>query len=195
MKKTLGLALVLALCGCGANTNHSQFAQEIDQQVDQISALRVQYQQQITNPSFDVIRERISLSGSYPKLGTPCTGAATDTYPTEAEKAAIRRWADARSAFIAQLAVLAKPTPNASERVARFMEQLDKANFEAAAEISVKLDALSQGNLTYCQFAQTANAVNRQAHKQTGGYRNTIDEEILLNYKLRMGFPAASLVY
>jgi hypothetical protein len=195
MKKTLGLAIVLALCGCGETKNQYQFSQELDRQVQQIAELRSQYARQMSDSSFDLIRDRISLSGSYPRLGSPCAGAATETYPTEAEKAALRRWAAARSAFIAKLAVLAAPPPDATVRMARFMTEFDKANFEKAGEISAKIDELSQGGLTYCQFARAANAINRQAHRENAGYRNAIDEEIILDWKLKYGMPPVKMVY
>lgn len=195
MKKTLGLALMLALCGCGETKNQYQFSQELDRQVQQIADLRGQYAQQMSDKSYDLIRDRIALSGSYPRLGSPCSGAATDTYPSEAEKAAIRRWAATRSGFIAKLAVLAAPPKDATERTARFMTQFDKSNFEMAAEISTKIDDLARGGMTYCQFAQAANQINRQAHRQSAGYRNALDEEIILDWKNKYGMPPVKMVY
>jgi len=195
MKKTLCLALILVLGGCGTNKNSYEFSQELDRQVGQIAALRVQYQQRMNDSSFDLIRNRVALSGNYPHLGTPCLGAATDTYPTEAEKAALKHFTTERNAFLTQLAALAKPTQNAPERMARFMERLDKANFEAAAEISVKLDALSQGSITYCEYARAVRAVNGEAHRETAGARNALDEETALDWHLRMGFPPSKMIY
>lgn len=195
MKKTLCLAMVLALCGCAENKNQYKFAEELDQQVQQISDLRGQYAQQMSDHSYDLIRDRISLTGSYPRLGSPCSGAATETYPTEAEKAAIKRWAAARSAFITKLSALAAPPPNATERMARFMTQFDKSNFEMAGQISLKLDELSQGGMTYCQFAQAANRINRDAHRQGAGYKNAIDEELILDWKNKNGMPPVKIVY
>jgi hypothetical protein len=192
MKKTLSLVLALGLSACGANKTDYAFKVEIDQQVRQIAALRTQYQQQVQDPSLDLVRDRIALSGSYPRLGSPCRGRADDTYPTDAEKAALKRWSAARGAFVTQLAVLAKPPPDATERMARFMTQFDSTNFEAAAQISAKLDQLSDGGLTWCQFAQAANAVNRDAHHMTAGYRNTIDEELLIDAKRRAGMKNPS---
>jgi hypothetical protein len=195
MKKTLGLAVLFALCGCASNPTSYQFGQEVDHQVAQIATLRAQYQQQINDHSFDPIRDRIALSGTYLTHGSPCTGQATETYPTEAEKAAIKHWSAQRNAFLTQLAVLAKPTPSAPERMARFMERYDQANFEAAGKITAKIDELSQGGLTYCQFARSVRTINGEAYKAGRGARATIDEEYLIDWKRRTGIIPTSLVY
>jgi len=187
MKKAVSLVLALGLSACGANKTDYAFHAEIDRQVEQIALLRAQYRQQTEDPALDPIRDKIALSGSYPRLGSPCLGRADDTYPTESEKTALKRWSAARGAFIAQLAVLAKPPPDATERMARFMAQFDSVNFEAEAEISAKLDQLSEGGMTYCQFAQAAKSINREARRTASGYRNTIHEELILDAKRRGG--------
>ena len=185
MKKTFGLVLVLCLSACADNKTEYAFDREIDQQVQQISDLRAQYRQRTQDPALDLIRAKVVLTESYLKHGSACAAGAEQSYPTSAERAAIQRWALARGEFIAQLAVLAKPPADASERMARFMTELDQANFAAAAQISEKLNDLSEGRITYCQFAQDSRAINREVHRLTGGYRNTIDEELLLDAKIR----------
>lgn len=194
MKKTLGLMLVLGLSACANKTDYA-FDREIDQQVQQIGVLRDHYRQQTQDSSLDPIRTKVLVSESYLKHSSPCMAGTDEAYPTAAEKAAIRRWATARGEFIAQLAVLAKPPADATERMARFMTQLDQAKLTAAAQISEKLNDLSEGRITYCQFAQASKAINLEAHHQTGGYRNTIDEELILDARLRNGVASGSFSY
>jgi Tfp pilus assembly protein PilP len=194
MKKTLGLVFTLALAGCG--TNHdADFHQALDQRVDEITDLRQHYRQATLDPSFDAIRDKVVLSESYRKVGPICSGSIDNSYPTPAEQAALRRWVAQRSDFLVKLAALTKPVKYESDRFTRMGERFDRLKFEEAAKVTAKLTDLSQGRLTYCEFANASREINREAHKTADAFISQIKEEKVLDLKRREGYTPVDEVW
>ncbi len=195
MKKILALGFAVALAGC-ADLNHDHaYRQENDQRVDQITALRQTYRQQQLDHAYDVIRAKLTLSEEFDKHGTPCGGRISNSAPTADEQVALRRWIAQRGEFLTKLETLAKPVTYMPPRVKNLAENFDRMKFEEEAKITAKLDDLSQGRITYCQFAEANKAIDLEANKIAQGFRNQLSEERDLMFKDRFGFPSVSLVY
>ena len=195
MKKVLALGLAVALAGC-ADLNHDYaFRQENDHRVDDITALRQTYRQQQLDHSYDVIRAKLTLSEEYDKHGSPCGGRISNATPSPEEQAALRRWTAQRAEFLVQLTALAQPVPDMPDRLKSMSENFDRMKFEEEAKVTMKLDDLSQGRITYCQFAEANKAINVEANKIAQGFRNQLREEALLDANRRLGYPPVTLVY
>lgn len=195
MKKILGLGLVLALAGCADLNHQNAFRQENDRRTDEIAALRQAYKQQQMDHSYDVIRAKLTLSESYYKRRSPCTGAISNATPTADEQVALRRFAAQRTEFLTKLEAMAKPVADMPDRLKSLSENFDRMKFEEEAKITAKLDDLSQGRITYCQFAEANKEIDWEANKIAERFRNQLREEGDLDFNRRFGYPSVTLVY
>jgi len=187
MKTMLAISLTILLAGCNTKTDYLAFEQ-IDQRTQEIAQLREQYRQQRLDPALDSIREKVVLSESYSRRQSPCANGIEEAYPTAAEKAAIRRWAEKRNDFIVQLAVMAKPSSAMPALMVERINDWDAIKFAAAAQTTANIEALAEGRMTYCQFAQASFAVNTEAERRARAWRGIIYDDFAAEDMARAQF-------
>jgi hypothetical protein len=126
-----------------------------------------------TATDLDPIRAKVELYRDDWDLAPPFTIAVLDTFPDEAERAAIAKFATLRDQCIRRSdAISAIPTGSSPSRRA-FLQQ-DRAFFkDAYARVGDLIVALYQQKVTYAEFAQKRYEVTRNANAAERSFRQS----------------------
>jgi hypothetical protein len=135
-----------------------------DEQARHFAAARQCGEELKSSESFAALRGKVELVRTAEE-SPPADIAANDRYPTAAEREAIAAWARARQ----QCQLLSRETetvlPFTSRSVALYWAQVWDINRGVAASVDALVVALSQGRLTYGEFAQKRCEIDGQSQQ------------------------------
>jgi hypothetical protein len=102
----------------------------------------------------DPIRSKVELYRSNVDAAPPFDIASNDSYPTDAERGAIAKWAKLRDGCLARQRAIPRVPPSSTSLQANFIEQDSAFGDEIAGKVSALIVALYQGKVTYGEFAE-----------------------------------------
>lgn len=177
MNKTLSLALLLFMAGCSDQADYRR-QQEAALRHQEFVEARAQYRATLKDSSLDAIRDKLPLSEDFLRDRPACADTSLNAYPTSAERAAIRKWADLRTAYEAKSDALSAPLPDLTERLAAMDRSYRAMIFSASHAVAQNIQELAEGRITYCQFAAAAKEITEHALIQAAPLRAEIHFEL-----------------
>lgn len=129
----------------------------------QFAAVTAQCQTDYQTPELDPIRRKVELHRDSFDAAPPFEIAANDTFPTDAERAAIAKWATLRDTCIKRTDTVSEIPPSATPLQVAFLQKDRSFNKEAGARISDLIVSLYQQKLTYGEFAKKRYEITRDA--------------------------------
>jgi len=171
LKRTVVLMVAVPplLWGCGVAQTVANLKQQADlkEQIQAVrernQAIQTQCKADLQTPELDPIRSKVELYREPSSIETPPPFeiASNDTFPTEPERTAIRKWAAIRDACIArQNAILVVPaSANAVQTV--FVQQEFAFGKEMSGHVGQLIVSLYQQKLSYGEFAQRRYEITR----------------------------------
>ncbi len=113
-------------------------------------------------PELDPIRQKVQLYRASMDEPVPFAIAANDTFPTDAEKPVIAKWATLRDECLKRDASTPLP-PTANAMQVAFIQQERAFGRQAGARVGDLILALYQQKLTYGEFAHKRYEIGRDA--------------------------------
>ena len=130
---------------------------------EQFAAATAQCQTDYQTPELDPVRRKVELHRDSSDTAPPFEIAANDTFPTEAERAVIAKWATLRDTCIKRIDAVSSIPPSATPLQVAFLQKDRSFNKEAGARISDLIVSLYQQKLTYGEFAKKRYEITRDA--------------------------------
>jgi hypothetical protein len=128
-----------------------------------LTAAHEQCKRDLDIPELDPIRQKVELSRKTSDAAPPFAIAANDTFPTDAERPVIAKWATIRDACISQTSALVVPPPSANAMQSTVFQQDASFGKTVSAKVGELIVALYQQKLTYGEFAQKRYEIGRDA--------------------------------
>ncbi len=102
----------------------------------------------------DPIRHKVELDRAHDDLPPPFEVSVNNSFPGEADRPVIARWASLRDACLRRARAALVVPPTASPLQAAYLEQRWSYRAESAARLSELIVGLYEAKLTYGEFAQ-----------------------------------------
>jgi hypothetical protein len=144
-------AAILALPGC-AGVPPSRAYVLMSDQMDE-KTLVTRYRTELDSGDIALLAGKINFNETYYRAAPACELLKADGYPTPAESAALRRWAELRTVYFEQFHTLELKTAAASDKVAPLARRYVDALEEDLQRSTALIAALADGKMTYCEFA------------------------------------------
>ena len=114
-------------------------------------------------PELDPIRHKVELYRESLETAPTFEFASNDTFPTDADRPVIAKWATIRDECIKRLDAVSNIPPSATPLQVAFLQQDRSFGKEASGRVGELIVALYQKKLTYGEFAQKTYEITRQA--------------------------------
>ncbi len=128
-----------------------------------LTAAQEQCKRDLDTPELDPIRQKVELSRKTSDAPPPFAIAAIDTFPTDAERPVIAKWATIRDACISRTTASVAPPASVNAIQSTVFQQEASFNKIAAAKVGELIVALYQQKLTYGEFAQKRYEIGRDS--------------------------------
>jgi hypothetical protein len=122
-------------------------------------------------PELDPIRHKVELHREFPESPPPFEIASNDTFPSEAERKVIARWATIREECDKRYDATSKIPASATPLQVAFLQQDRSFGEEARGRVGGLIVTLYQQKLTYGEFAQKRYEITREAAAAERQYR------------------------
>lgn len=130
---------------------------------DQFAAVAAQCKADLQTPELDLIRHKVELFRDSFDSATPFEIAVNDTFPTEADRAVIAKWATIRDECTKRNDAVPGVLPTATPLQVTFMQRNRAFEKEAEARVGDLIVSLYQQKLTYGEFAKKRFEITRDA--------------------------------
>ncbi len=117
----------------------------------------------LQTPELDAIRHKVELFRESPESAPPFEIASNDTFPTEAERPVIARWATIRDECIKRSDAISNVPPSATPLQVAYLQQVYSFRREGSGRVGGLIVLLYQQKLTYGEFAQKRYEISREA--------------------------------
>lgn len=131
----------------------------------------------MASPDLDPIRPKAELFRPSLDATVPFEIASNDSFPTEAEKPVIAKWATLRDGCLKRNETLVPYPQNAAQMQIAFIERQRAFSREAAARTGDLVVALYQQKLTYGEFAHKRYEIGRDAAAAELAFRQSALEQ------------------
>ena len=126
-----------------------------------LTAAQEQCKRDLDTPELDPIRQKVELFRQTSDAAPPFAIAAIDTFPTDAERPVIAKWADIRDACVSRTTVAPPVSANAIQSTV-FQQEAAFSKI-VSAKVGELIVALYQQRLTYGEFAQKRYEIGRDS--------------------------------
>jgi hypothetical protein len=151
MRSWIVAGAVFALAGCSEIPSSHAYVLMSDR-MDEKSQLS-RYNAELASGDIALLDGKVNLFETFNRAAPPCEHLTADGYPTSAESAALRRWAELRAAYFERYHTLELRTGAASDKVAPLAQRYVDALKEDLRRSTTLIFDLADGKLSYCQFA------------------------------------------
>jgi len=155
------LLTALLPAGCGA-VHQANVRSDVKTMNSNIQASEAECKTELAVPALDPIRAKVELFREPTAGAPPFSIMANDTFPTDAERAAISQWATIRDGCLKR-ANASMVVPNATGNDASYLQRRFSAIRDVQANVGYLILALYQQKLTYGEFARKRYEINRDA--------------------------------
>ena len=159
--------------GGGQQTRAEQSKNEVASVTAQFQAVSVQCKADMQTAELDPIRNKVKLFRDSFDTAPPFEIASNDTFPTDAERPIIARWATIRDECIRRREAISDIPPSATQLQISFLQQDRAFGKEAAARVGQLIVALYQQKLTFGEFAQKRYEITREAASAEREFRRS----------------------
>jgi hypothetical protein len=128
-----------------------------------LTAAQEQCKRDLDTQELDPIRQKVELFRKSSDAPPPFAIAAINTFPTDAERPVIAKWATIRDACVSRTTAFVAPPASANLIQSTFFQQEASFGKVAAAKVGELIVALYQQKLTYGEFAQKRYGIGRDA--------------------------------
>ncbi len=128
-----------------------------------MGTLRARYHDALDSDDFAPLRGKVDLTETFDAGPPPCDDARMTGRPTPAERAALRRWIELRTAYFTGLDALQVHAARISTASAPAARRYEASLSEALRLSTAAISDLADGKLTYCQFARRDDALAHYA--------------------------------
>ncbi len=168
MNSTSGVPITVAilltsalLSGCGP-VYQANVKSDVKTMNSNVQASGTECKAELAVPALDPIRDKVELWREPPDSPPPFSIMANDTFPTDAERAAISQWATIRDGCLKRANAL-MIVPHATGNDSIYLQQRFAAIHDLQANTGYLILALYQQKLTYGEFARKRYEITRDA--------------------------------
>ena len=147
----------------GGDVHRKEQTRQQSAVTDQFAAIKAQCHDDFQTPELDPIRRKVELHRDSSDAAPPFEIAANDTFPTEAERAVIAKWATLCEGCIKRYDAVTRIPSSATPLQVVFLQKVRAFNKEAIARVSDLMVSLYQQKLTYGEFAKKRYEITRDA--------------------------------
>ena len=159
--------------GGGEQPRAEQSNKEFTSISAQFQAAFVQCKADMQLAELDPLRTKVELVRDSFDTAPPFEIASNDTFPIEAERAIIARWATIREGCIKREEAISELPPSATQLQVSFLQQDRAFAREAAGRVGQLIVALYQQKLTFGEFAQKRYEITRAAKSAEREFRRS----------------------
>jgi len=178
---TLTAACLVTACNTNAGLARQHTAdvkQWNDAQTAGGKAAAEQCKADYATAALDPIRHKVELYREPPDAAPPFEIASNDTFPTNAERAIIGKWASLRDECVRRSDAVFTIPPTASGMEVAFLQQRRSFGLQSGARVGELIVALYQQKLTYGEFAHKRYEITRDAAAAELAFRqSTLDRD------------------
>jgi hypothetical protein len=177
------LAAACLLSACNTNAGLArEHAADVKQWNDAQTAGRKAEEEQCKAdyavPALDPIRHKVELYRGSDNAAPPFEIASNDTFPTNAERGVIAKWASLRDECVRRSKALLTMPPAATNMQVAFIQQQRSFFLESGARVGELIVVLYQQKLTYGEFAHKRYEITRDAAAAELAFRqSTLDRD------------------
>jgi len=128
-----------------------------------LSAAQEQCKRDLDIPELDPIRQKVEFFRKTSDAAPPFAIAANDTFPTDAERPVIAKWAGIRDACVSRTTAMVAPPVSANAIQSTVFQQEAAFSKIVTAKVGELIVALYQQKLTYGEFAQKRYEIGRDS--------------------------------
>jgi hypothetical protein len=163
MRRIITICALVVVTGC-AQGNRQQIQGEMVDIKQQGAAVTADCRTEMDNDrALDPIRNKVELIKGVEDGPAPFSILSNTSYPSATERQAVAEWGRIRDDCMRRAMAIPYVPPSANAIQTNYLQQIRQINLQAIEQVGSLIVALSQGKMTYGEFAQKRTDITNSA--------------------------------